>query len=131
MVFDPEKVTLVFNDAVITGYADGSDISVERNEDDVAPKTGIQGDTVYALNGNRSGLIKFSLFATSASLARLRRDAQNRVAAACTMRNANDDGGFIVSHPDCRIVKTPGFSGGADAKSIEVGIYVPELIFNE
>lgn len=131
MVFDPEKITLLVDKATVTGYADGSTISAERNADDVTPKTGIQGDTVYALNGDRSGTIKFSLFATSASLTRLRRAAQQRKKVAVTLRNANDDGGFIISHTDCRILKTPKFEGGSDAAAIEVSIHVPVMNFAE
>lgn len=131
MVFDPEKVTLLVDQAVITGYADGSSISAERTGDDVTPKTGIQGDTVYVYNADRSGSIKFSLFPTSASLARLRRLAQQRETVAVTLRNANTDGGFIISHTDCRIVKTPKFEGGSDAAGIEVSIFVPVMEFKE
>ncbi|MEG2175272.1 MAG: DUF3277 domain-containing protein [Oscillibacter sp.] len=131
MVFDPEKVTLLVDGATVTGFSDDSKISADRNEDDVTPKTGIQGDTVYALNGNRSGTIKFNLFASSASLARLRRVAQQRKAVAVTLRNANDDGGFIVACKDCRILKVPGWTGGKETDANEVSIYVPTMNFAE
>lgn len=131
MVFDPELITILVDGAIITGYSDDSKVSIQRNEDDVTPKTGIKGDTVYSLNGNRSGTVKFSLFPSSTSLVRLRRLAQKRKAVACTVRNANDDGGFIVSNNDCRIVKTPGFDGGKEADAVEISIYVPVLDFAE
>ena len=73
MVFDPEKISLIVAGAKVTGYADGSKVSAEHNKDAVTPTTGIQGDTVYALNADRSGTIKFTLFGSSASLVRLRR----------------------------------------------------------
>lgn len=38
MVFDPEKITLLVDGSVVTGYADGSSISAERTGDDVTPK---------------------------------------------------------------------------------------------
>ena len=50
MVFDPEKISLIVAGAKVTGYADGSKVSAEHNKDAVTPTTGIQGDTVYALN---------------------------------------------------------------------------------
>ena len=68
MVFDPEKISLIVAGAKVTGYADGSKVSAEHNKDAVTPTTGIQGDTVYALNADRSGTIKFTLFGSSASL---------------------------------------------------------------
>ena len=129
MIFDPEKVTLLVDGATITGYADDSKISAERNEDDVTPKTGIQGDTVYSLNGNRSGTVKFSLFSESASLSRLRQAAQQRKVVAVTLRNANDDGGFIISHQDCRILKVPSWTAGKGADACEVSIYMPVMNF--
>ena len=45
--------------------------------------------------------------------------------------NANDDGGFIISHQDCRILKVPKFEGGDDSGSIEVSIYVPTMVFRD
>lgn len=83
MVFDPEKISLIVAGAKVTGYADGSKVSAEHNKDAVTPTTGIQGDTVYALNADRSGTIKFTLFGSSASLVRLRRLAQDRCAGGC------------------------------------------------
>ena len=38
MVFDPEKITLLVDGSVVTGYADGSSISAERTGDDVTPQ---------------------------------------------------------------------------------------------
>ena len=125
MVFDPEKISLIVAGAKVTGYADGSKVSAEHNKDAVTPTTGIQGDTVYALNADRSGTIKFTLFGSSASLAR------DRAQVAVTLRNANDDGGFIISHQDCRILKVPKFEGGDDSGSIEVSIYVPTMVFRD
>ena len=120
MVFDPEKITLLVDGSVITGYADGSSISAERT-----------GDTVYVCNADRSGTIKFSLFSTSASLSRMRRLAQQRKQVAVTLRNANEEGGFIISHTDCRVLKVPKFEGGNDAAGIEVSIHVPVMEFRE
>ena len=131
MVFDPEKISLIVAGAKVTGYADGSKVSAEHNKDAVTPTTGIQGDTVYALNADRSGTIKFTLFGSSASPVRLRRLAQDRAQVAVTLRNANDDGGFIISHQDCRILKVPKFEGGDDSGSIEVSIYVPTMVFRD
>ena len=130
-LLDPEKITLLVDGSVVTGYADGSSISADRTGDDVTPKTGIQGDTVYVCNADRSGTIKFSLFPTSASLSRMRRLAQQRKQVAVTLRNANDEGGFIISHTDCRVLKVPKFEGGNDAAGIEVSIHVPVMEFRE
>ena len=64
-------------------------------------------------------------------LGRLHRLAQDRAQVAVTLRNANDDGGFIISHQDCRILKVPKFEGGDDSGSIEVSIYVPTMVFRD
>lgn len=130
MVFDPEKISLIVAGAKVTGYADGSKVSAEHNKDAVTPTTGIQGDTVYALNADRSGTIKFTLFGSSASL--IRRAVWRRIVRRCCHAvNANDDGGFIISHQDCRILKVPKFEGGDDSGSIEVSIYVPTMVFRD
>jgi len=124
MDFDFEKVILRVGGRTITGYADGSKISAERNEDSVEPKTGTHGDTLYIKNGNKSGLIKCSLFPSSASLPWLRSLAAACEPVAVTLSNANKEGGFIVSDDDCRILKVPPF---ASEDASELSIHVPTM----
>ena len=84
MVFDPEKISLIVAGAKVTGYADGSKVSAEHNKDAVTPTTGIQGDTVYALNADRSGTIKFTLFGSCAVWRRIVRRWLSRCATQTT-----------------------------------------------
>lgn len=130
MVYDIEKVSLLVDSKAVTGFADGSSIKADRNNDDVTPQTGLQGDYVYSENADRSGTITFNLFSVSASLPWLRNIADQRRPVPVTLRNANRDGGVIVTGQDCMILKTPGFEGGSTSASIEVRIHVPRMIFH-
>lgn len=127
MLYDPADVTVIWGGMVLTGMSEDGGVDVTANEDAVIPKTGIQGDTAYSINNNRSGNVKVTLFNTSASLTQLREDAQNRVAKPLTVRNANQDGGYIVSCDDCRILKVPDTKNGKEAEGTEVNFYVPVL----
>lgn len=127
MIFDATQVSAVWGGMVVTGYADDNAIDVQYNEDHVTPKTGLMGDTVYSVNGNRSGTVKLSLFATSASLRQLRNDAQNSARRSLVLRNAGLDGGFLVAAEDCMILKTPGLIVAKEAGNVEVSIYIPRL----
>ncbi|MFR1617467.1 MAG: hypothetical protein ACLSUM_08985 [Dysosmobacter welbionis] len=126
MVFDPEKITLLVDGSVVTGYADGG-ISAERTGDDVTPKTGIRA-AVYLCNATAPA----PLFSSSPLLhpSRMRRLASSANRWQY-IRNANDEGGFIISHTDCRVLKVPKFEGGNDAAGIEVSIHVPVMEFRE
>lgn len=46
--YDPEKVILSYGGVAITGYAEGAFIEVEKNEDNVFPYVGTQGDVGFA-----------------------------------------------------------------------------------
>lgn len=125
MVYNPEEVTILVDGRTVTGLSEDSKVNIERTGDDITPKVGVQGDVVYELSADRSGTVKFTLFQSSASLTWLRGLAQRRKKVSLTVRNANSDGGFIVSHSDCRILKVPGWSPDAT----EVSIFVPVLNF--
>jgi len=128
--YNAEDVTILWGGAVVTGLANDSTIEVVRKEDAVIPKTGIQGDTAYSRNANRSGTVKLSLFSTAACLASMRRDAQTYAVKPLVVRNANADGGFIVAHEECMITKVPDAKLGKETDAVDVEIYVPRLDFD-
>lgn len=70
--YDPKKVNVAVNGAIITGYASDSMITATKNEDAVTTEVGCKGDVVYSENANESGTITITLQGTSSSLPRLR-----------------------------------------------------------
>lgn len=65
--YDPSKVSVIVGSQPVTGYADGDFVSVERSEESFSLLVGADGETTRAKNANKSGKIKITLMASSAS----------------------------------------------------------------
>lgn len=64
--YDPSQVTIIFG-SIISGYADGSFLSVERNEDSYTLQMGTDGEGTRSKSNNRSGRATFTLMQSSDS----------------------------------------------------------------
>lgn len=65
--FDPKLVSLIFGGKIISGYADGTFILVERNEQTFNLKVGADGEGTRVKSNNKSGKITVTLMQSSAS----------------------------------------------------------------
>lgn len=65
--YDPTKVVVTVGSYTVTGFADGSLVKCERNEDGFKLTVGGDGEAVRSKNPNRSGKITISLMQSSAS----------------------------------------------------------------
>lgn len=65
--YDPGQVLINFRGQPILGFADGSFVRVERNEDAFLTKAGADGEIVRARNRNRSGRVTITLMQSSPS----------------------------------------------------------------
>jgi hypothetical protein len=64
---DPNSVAVTFGINQLKGYADGTFIKVERNEDSFSLKIGADGEVARVRNANQSGRVTLTLLQTSAS----------------------------------------------------------------
>ena len=115
--YDPKKVTCNVGNAVISGFAAGTFVEVERSADAVAPLVGTQGEYAWALNRDRSGVITLTLMQVSQSndvlFAMALADEQTGAGGrALTIQDLN--GRTLVSSPEVRVLKTPTLSYGAE-----------------
>lgn len=67
MTYDPKQVSVIVGGKIIHGWADGTFINVERNEQAFAMKVGVDGEGSRAKSNNKSGKITITLMQTSAS----------------------------------------------------------------
>lgn len=65
--YDPAQVSIVAFGIPISGYADGTFVSVEQNEDSFSLSVGADGDACRAKTNNRSGRITLTLLQSSLS----------------------------------------------------------------
>lgn len=63
--YDPSKVIVTFAGYPLTGYADGTFVTVSRNEDSFTLYVGSDGETARARNQNKSGTVVLTLKMTS------------------------------------------------------------------
>ena len=126
-IYSFENVSLLWNGRPVTGFAEGSTLAIEDNEDAILPKTGIDGSIAYAANANRSGKVTFTLSQTSASLPLLSADARDRKLGSLAVRDATADSGFILQCDNCAIIKAPKVERGKEISGGEISIYVPRV----
>ena len=125
--YDPKKVNVAVNGAIITGYASDSMITATKNEDAVTTEVGCKGDVVYSENANESGTITLTLQGTSSSLPRLRSLASSRKQISVTVSDANDSDDISITAQKCRVVKMPDVSRGKTSGNVTISIFVPNL----
>lgn len=65
--YDPKSITQVFAGIPITGYAKGTFVSIEFNEDAFALTVGADGEGCRSRTNNRSAKITFTLMQSSPS----------------------------------------------------------------
>lgn len=63
--YDPKNVLVSFGAVSVTGFADGTFVKVERDEDAFSKIVGAGGDVVRTRNRNRSGTFTFTLLASA------------------------------------------------------------------
>jgi hypothetical protein len=64
---DPKKIILIYGISPISGFADGTFIDVERNEDIFSEVIGADGEVTRVKSNNRTGTATFTLLQSSAS----------------------------------------------------------------
>lgn len=125
--YDPKKVNVAVDGAIIIGYASDSMITATKNEDAVTTDVGCKGDVVYSENANESGTITITLQGTSSSLPRLRSLASSRKQISVTVSDANDSDDISITAQKCRVVKMPDVSRGKTSGNVTISIFVPNL----
>lgn len=65
--YDPKQVSMIVGGKIMAGFADGTYIEAERDEDSFMKKIGVDGEVSRAKNNNRGGKITITLMQTSPS----------------------------------------------------------------
>lgn len=65
--FSPKRVSVSVNGAIITGFADGTFVSIEMNSDAFTKVVGADGEVARSASADESGQITITLLQTSAS----------------------------------------------------------------
>jgi len=64
--YDPYKVAITINGQTVEGYADGTFISVSRNNQTCTVQSGASGEAARSKSNDRTGTVELTLMQTSA-----------------------------------------------------------------
>lgn len=129
--YDPEKVNLIVKNVAIVGFADGSIIEVERNEDSIVPYVGTKGEVAFAESADKTGIIKVNLMSTSPSVQFLNSLAKQKgddASFAVSVINMNTNA-ISVSATKARVKKMASEKIDKEVTTREFEIYVADLDF--
>lgn len=65
--YDPKQVAVTVGGKILSGFADGTFIKVERNEQAFNQKVGVDGEGTRAKSNNKSGKVTITLMQSSSS----------------------------------------------------------------
>ncbi|MEH6943387.1 phage structural protein [Bacillus sp. JJ722] len=124
--YDFKKVSTIVAGFIITGYMDGEPISVEKNEDDVFPHVGADGEVTYAEGADDTGIITLSLKQTSAVLPQLQELRKSKKIFPISILDSNTRT-YKTGGTEARILKMPARTYGTEVQGVEVQIHVAHL----
>lgn len=129
--YDFNLVNLIVNysggQEYITGFSNGSEITVARNSDKYTPHVGAKGDTSYAKTNDNSGTIVFTLKHDSPSNILLSLLAKSDDTFTTQLVDGNDIGKAKAGGGECVIMKPADMPRGAEIGEREWTIAVPNL----
>ena len=86
LTYDPKQISIIVGGKIISGFADGSFVKLERSEQAFTLKVGVDGEGARAKNNNKSGKCTLTLMQTSHS---------NDVLAAYAMADELGNAGVV------------------------------------
>ena len=126
--YDPQKVNVIVDGRVITGFASDGVVTRTRNSDSVTPAVGAKGDVAYSENADETGTVAITLMSTSASLSYLRGLEAKRKMVTVSVQDVNDNDAFVMSCDNCRVLKMPDAARTKEQGTVTINIYVPFMV---
>ena len=126
--YDPQKVNVIVDGRVITGFASDGVVTLTRNSDSVTPAVGAKGDVAYSENADETGTVAITLMSTSASLSYLRGLEAKRKMVTVSVQDVNDNDAFVMSCDNCRVLKIPDAARTKEQGTVTINIYVPFMV---
>ncbi len=123
--FNPKLVTVMYGGRVITGFAEGSMVKCERNEDNNTPHIGVLGEVSRAINADNTGKITISLAGTSPFIGILARKAAANTIEPISVVDMNDNG-VNVGGSEAWIVKASDINIGKEIEEVDIEFFVAD-----
>ena len=131
--YDPKQIIVTFGGNILSGFADGTFVVAERNEDMWTTQIGTDGEDTRSKSNNRSGLITVSLMQTSDSnavLSALALTDEASSAAALPLQIKDNSGNTLLIAETAWIKKMPSVEYGREAGPREWAFETGVLVMN-
>ena len=125
--YDPTKVSIIVAGHAVTGFAEGTKINAEREEDKRSAHVGVDGNVTFVKNANDLGRVTISLKHNSPSnevLNALYKSDEEFEFAAIDMNEVGADIG--VSGTRCVVASRPPFERGDEVVENEWELMVAD-----
>jgi len=113
--FDPSKCQITVGGAPLSGYASGTFVSIDQDDDSFTAKVGCDGEVARAKRPGRTATMKVTLMATSLSNVTMSGLAKSGVVFPVLVK----EGGSIVFSSEAWIQKPAAFERGEDVSDTE------------
>lgn len=123
--YNPKLVSLIVDGLHFTGFADGTFIGAERNEDSRIPHVGVHGDVTISESADKTGTITATLMQSSPSLRYARQLAKSGKEFPVQIVDANTQT-LRAGGTQAVILRTPALEYGDEVASTEVSIFVAD-----
>ncbi len=133
--YDPSQVAIIFAGIPVSGFADGTFVNVEQNEDSFTLQVGTDGEGCRSKTNNKSGRVTFTLGQWSSSNALLSAlhnlDVNTPNGDGIGPLLVKDNSGTsLYAAEKAWIVRAPAASFGREAESREWIVETLDLIQN-
>ncbi len=122
--YDPRLVTVIIDGIFITGFAEGSFVECEKDEENYSTYVGAQGEVSRARNANPIGTITLTTKSTSPSNGYLSGKARSKDMFPVQVIDGN--GNFKAGGNECWIEKPASWEGSDEISEREWVIKVAD-----
>ena len=123
--YDPMKVNVTYNSRQLRMFGD-SLFTLARDEDSMALKKGVKGDSTYIRNANKAGKLTVVLQQESPDIPFLEQCCEAYTEANLAITDANDSG-IIFFAQSCAVQKLPDRQRGKDAPDVSFVFLIPDI----
>lgn len=130
--YNPKQVLISAGNHSVSGYSDGSFVSIEANGDGITKKVGCDGEVVRSIDPDATAKIKITVLMQSPTIAWAQQQYdKDRETGEGTFPLLIKDlkGGLIFSASDAWVVKPPSREFGKDMPDREIEIDCGECTF--
>ena len=123
--YDPKKVLISLGSHAVSGYSDGTFVSIEANGDGISKKVGCDGEVVRSIDPDGSAKISLTLLQTSPTIAFCQQQYdKDRATGNGTFGVLVKDmkGGLIFSAKEGWVVKPPNREFAKESTDREIEI---------